>query len=38
MGTRVVEKHRFCVLEIQECYETYSMRKDQVEQVHDSPQ
>ena len=27
-----MERHRFCVLEIQECVETYTMRKDQAEQ------
>ena len=32
-GGRVLERHRFCVLELQECVETYSMRKDQAEQV-----
>ncbi|XP_041356858.1 protein furry-like isoform X3 [Gigantopelta aegis] len=31
-GTRVLERHRFCVLEIQECFETYCMRKDQAEE------
>ncbi|KAL8598756.1 hypothetical protein ACOMHN_033320 [Nucella lapillus] len=31
-GGKVLERHRFCVLEIQECVETYSMRKDQAEQ------
>ncbi|WAQ97896.1 FRYL-like protein [Mya arenaria] len=30
-GSRVVEKHRFCLLEMQECFETYCMRKDQAE-------
>ena len=29
----MLERHRFCVLELQECVETYSMRKDQAEQV-----
>uniref|UniRef100_A0A0B7AGE7 Protein furry C-terminal domain-containing protein n=1 Tax=Arion vulgaris TaxID=1028688 RepID=A0A0B7AGE7_9EUPU len=32
LGSRLVDRHRFCVLEIQECFETYSMRKDQAEQ------
>ncbi|XP_059157209.1 protein furry homolog isoform X2 [Physella acuta] len=32
LGTRLVDRHRFCVLEIQECFETYSSRKDQAEQ------
>ncbi|KAK6173600.1 hypothetical protein SNE40_017021 [Patella caerulea] len=36
LGSRVVEKHRFCVLEIQECFETYYMRKDQAEQSLES--
>ncbi|XP_048776244.2 protein furry homolog-like isoform X2 [Ostrea edulis] len=31
-GSRTVEKHKFSVLEIQEYYETYSMRKDLAEQ------
>ncbi|XP_048243647.1 protein furry-like isoform X3 [Haliotis rufescens] len=32
IGSRVLERHRFCMLEIQECFETYCMRKDQSEQ------
>ncbi|XP_070197468.1 protein furry-like isoform X3 [Littorina saxatilis] len=35
-GGKVLERHRFCVLEIQECVETYSMRKDQAEQSLES--
>ncbi|XP_078324716.1 protein furry-like isoform X6 [Crassostrea virginica] len=31
-GSRTVEKHKFSVLEIQEYYETYCMRKDLAEQ------
>ncbi|XP_025086109.1 protein furry homolog isoform X4 [Pomacea canaliculata] len=31
-GGRVLERHRFCVLEIQECVETYVLRKDLAEQ------
>ncbi|XP_052278154.1 protein furry-like isoform X3 [Dreissena polymorpha] len=35
-GSRVVDKHRFCLLEMQECFETYSMRKDHAEQSLES--
>ncbi|KAK6976868.1 protein furry, partial [Biomphalaria glabrata] len=32
LGTRLVDRHRFCVLEIQECFQIYSAKKDQAEQ------
>ncbi|XP_060599761.1 protein furry homolog [Ruditapes philippinarum] len=32
VGSRVVDKHKYCLLEMQECFETYCMRKDQAEQ------
>ena len=31
-GSRVIEKHKFNLLEIQECLDTYCLRKDQAEQ------
>ncbi|XP_063413170.1 protein furry-like isoform X1 [Mytilus trossulus] len=31
-GSRVLEKHKFNLLEIQECLDTYGLRKDQAEQ------
>ncbi|XP_012945432.1 protein furry homolog isoform X2 [Aplysia californica] len=36
LGSRLLDRHRFCVLEIQECFETYSLRKDQAEQSLES--
>ena len=33
MGSRLIDKHRFCLNEMQECFETYTLRKDQAEQV-----
>lgn len=32
VGSRVVDRHKYCLLEMQECFETYCMRKDQAEQ------
>ncbi|KAL4229824.1 hypothetical protein ACF0H5_010216 [Mactra antiquata] len=31
IGSRVVDRHKYCLLETQECFETYCMRKDQAE-------
>nr|AOV18883.1 furry [Lymnaea stagnalis] len=36
LGTRLVDRHRFCVLEIQECFQIYSTKKDQAEQSLES--
>ena len=33
MGSGVVTSHKYCLLEIQECFETYCIRKDLAEQV-----
>lgn len=33
VGSRVVDRHKYCLLETQECFETYCMRKDQAESV-----
>ncbi|KAK3100413.1 hypothetical protein FSP39_019611 [Pinctada imbricata] len=35
-GHKVVEKHKFSLLEMKECFETYCMRKDQAEQSLES--
>ncbi|XP_021378295.1 protein furry-like isoform X2 [Mizuhopecten yessoensis] len=35
-GSRVADRHKFNVLEMQECFETYCMRKDQAEQSLES--
>ena len=32
MGSGVVTSHKYCLLEIQECFETYCIRKDLAEQ------
>ena len=32
MGSGVVSSHKYCLLEIQECFETYCIRKDLAEQ------
>ncbi|XP_053400043.1 protein furry-like isoform X2 [Mercenaria mercenaria] len=32
VGSRVVDRHKYCLLEMQECFETYCTTKDQAEQ------
>ncbi|KAL3879804.1 hypothetical protein ACJMK2_032086 [Sinanodonta woodiana] len=36
IGSGVVDRHKRCLLEMQECFETYCMRKDQTEQCLES--
>ncbi|GFN79511.1 protein furry homolog isoform x3, partial [Plakobranchus ocellatus] len=36
LGSRLLDRHRFCVMEIQDCFDTYLLKKDQAEQSLES--